>query len=54
MAIRTFEWEVTRRGVGKDGSRGWDSTPEGEWEETELKVGWLLAVTLEAQPGRVR
>jgi len=44
VAIRTF-W-VTDGGLhlGTGGGITWDSTPGGEWEETELKARRLLAV----------
>jgi para-aminobenzoate synthetase component 1 len=44
VAIRTFWAEAGRLHFGTGGAITWDSTPEGEWEETELKARRLLAV----------
>jgi para-aminobenzoate synthetase component 1 len=44
VAIRTFRIEDGRLLLGTGGGVTWDSTPEGEWEETELKARRLLAV----------
>jgi para-aminobenzoate synthetase component 1 len=44
VAIRTFWVEDDRLHLGTGGAITWDSTPEGEWEETELKARRLLAV----------
>ena len=44
MAIRTFWVEDGRLHFGTGGGITWDSTPEGEWAETELKARRLLAV----------
>jgi para-aminobenzoate synthetase component 1 len=44
VAIRTFWVEDGRLHLGTGGGITWDSTPEGEWEETELKARRLLAV----------
>ena len=45
VAIRTFWMEEGQLHLGTGGGITWDSTPEGEWEETELKARRLLAVT---------
>ena len=42
MAIRTFWLEDGRLHFGTGGGITWDSTPEGEWAETELKAARLL------------
>ena len=44
VAIRTFWLEDGRLHLGVGGGVTWDSTPEGEWDETELKARRLLAV----------
>jgi para-aminobenzoate synthetase component 1 len=44
VAIRTFWVEGGRLHFGTGGGITWDSTPEGEWAETELKAHRLLAV----------
>jgi para-aminobenzoate synthetase component I len=44
VAIRTFWFEDGRLCFGTGGGITWDSTPEGEWRETELKAQRLLAV----------
>ena len=44
VAIRTFWLEEGGIHFGTGGGITWDSTPEGEWEETELKARRLLAV----------
>jgi len=44
VAIRTFWVEDGRLHLGTGGGITWDSTPAGEWEETELKARRLLAV----------
>ncbi len=44
VAIRTFWREDDRLCFGTGGGITWDSTPEGEWQETELKAQRLLAV----------
>jgi para-aminobenzoate synthetase component 1 len=43
VAIRTFWIEDGRLHFGTGGAVTWDSTPEGEWAETELKASRLLA-----------
>ncbi len=44
VAIRTFWVEDGRLHLGTGGGITWDSTPDGEWAETELKARRLLAV----------
>jgi len=44
VAIRTFWVEDGRLHLGTGGGVTWDSTPDGEWAETELKARRLLAV----------
>ena len=44
VAIRTFWAEDGALHFGTGGGITWDSTPEGEWAETELKARRLLAV----------
>ena len=44
VGIRTFWLAVGGIHFGTGGGITWDSTPEGEWEETELKARRLLAV----------
>jgi para-aminobenzoate synthetase component I len=44
VAIRTFWIDDGRLHLGTGGGITWDSTPEGEWAETELKARRLLAV----------
>jgi para-aminobenzoate synthetase component 1 len=44
VAIRTFWMEAGELHFGTGGGITWDSTPEGEWEETELKARRLLRV----------
>ena len=44
VAIRTFWTEDGRLHLGTGGGITWDSTPEGEWEETELKARRLLSI----------
>jgi para-aminobenzoate synthetase component I len=44
VAIRTFWLEDGRLCFGTGGAVTWDSTPEGEWQETELKAARLLAI----------
>jgi para-aminobenzoate synthetase component I len=55
VAIRTFWAEDGQLHLGTGGGITWDSTPEGEWAETELKARRLLAVASGAGlalPGR--
>lgn len=44
VAIRTFWIADDHLHLGTGGAVTWDSTPEGEWAETELKARRLLAV----------
>ena len=44
VGIRTFWLADGQIHFGTGGGITWDSTPEGEWEETELKARRLLAV----------
>jgi len=44
VAIRTFWIEEGQIHFGTGGGITWDSTPDGEWEETELKARRLLSV----------
>jgi para-aminobenzoate synthetase component 1 len=44
VAIRTFWVAEGQLHLGTGGGITWDSTPEGEWEETELKARRLLSV----------
>ena len=44
VAIRTFWIEGDELNFGTGGAITWDSVPEGEWAETELKAANLLAV----------
>jgi para-aminobenzoate synthetase component 1 len=44
VAIRTFWFEGGRLHLGTGGGITWDSSPAGEWEETELKARRLLLV----------
>jgi para-aminobenzoate synthetase component 1 len=49
VAIRTFWFDNGRLHFGTGGAITWDSTPEGEWDETELKARRLIRVA-SAQP----
>ena len=44
VAIRTFWFEDGEVHLGTGGGITWDSTPVGEWAETELKAAHLLRV----------
>ena len=44
VAIRTFWFEDGEVHLGTGGAITWDSDPDGEWEETELKSRRLLRV----------
>ena len=44
VAIRTFWFDGGMLHFGTGGAITWDSTPDGEWEETELKARRLLRV----------
>lgn len=50
VAIRTFWFAEGQVRFGTGGGITWDSTPEGEWEETELKARRLLRVASGAVP----
>ncbi|HEX7166244.1 MAG TPA: chorismate-binding protein [Acidimicrobiales bacterium] len=47
VAIRTFWFADGRIHLGTGGGITWDSTPDGEWAETELKARKLLSVVSE-------
>ena len=49
VAIRTFWFDDGTLHFGTGGAITWDSTPEGEWAETELKARRLIRVA-SAQP----
>ena len=51
VAIRTFWLEGGELHLGTGGGITWDSSPEGEWEETELKARRLLSVVSSARSG---
>jgi para-aminobenzoate synthetase component 1 len=44
VGIRTFWLADGQIHFGTGGGITWDSTPDGEWEETELKARRLLSV----------
>ena len=48
VGIRTFWFHDDRIHLGTGGGITWDSTPEGEWDETELKARRLLSVASSA------
>lgn len=50
VAIRTFWAEEGELHLGTGGGVTWDSTPAGEWEETELKARHLLRVASAPAP----
>ena len=50
VAIRTFWVEDGLLHLGTGGGITWDSTPDGEWEETELKARRLIAVAAGERP----
>jgi len=50
VAIRTFWVEDGHLHLGTGGGITWDSTPAGEWEETELKARRLLSVAAGGGP----
>lgn len=52
VAIRTFWIEGEELNFGTGGAITWDSQPEGEWAETELKAANLLSVAEGASDGR--
>jgi para-aminobenzoate synthetase component 1 len=49
VAIRTFWFDDQHVHFGTGGAITWDSTPDGEWRETELKASRLIRVA-SAQP----
>ena len=51
VAIRTFWFDDGQVHLGVGGAITWDSDPEGEWEETELKGRRLLEVASAALAG---
>ena len=51
VAIRTFEVVDDELRFGTGGGITWDSTPEGEWAETELKAARLIGVASPARSG---
>jgi para-aminobenzoate synthetase component 1 len=51
VAIRTFWFGDGHLHLGTGGGITWDSSPAGEWEETELKARRLLRVA-NAEPAR--
>jgi para-aminobenzoate synthetase component 1 len=51
VAIRTFWFADGEIRFGTGGGITWDSTPEGEWEETELKARRLIRVASGALVG---
>lgn len=51
VAIRTFWQAEGQLWFGTGGAITWDSDPEGEWAETELKAERLLAVAATADRG---
>jgi para-aminobenzoate synthetase component 1 len=53
VAIRTFWFDDGLLHFGTGGAITWDSTPDGEWDETELKARRLIRVA-SAQPVGVR
>ncbi|MDQ4068621.1 MAG: anthranilate synthase component I family protein [Actinomycetota bacterium] len=50
VAIRTFWLEDGHLHLGTGAGITWDSSPEGEWEETELKARRLLALAAGGAP----
>jgi len=53
VAIRTFWVEDDCLHLGTGGGITWDSTPEGEWQETELKAHNLLAIAAGGASGGI-
>ena len=54
VAIRTFWFDGGMLHFGTGGAITWDSTPDGEWEETELKARRLLRVACGQPVGAAR
>jgi para-aminobenzoate synthetase component 1 len=52
VAIRTFWLEDDRLCFGTGGAITYDSSPEGEWAETELKARRLLQIAVGREPVR--
>jgi len=50
VAIRTFWADDGRLHLGTGAGITWDSTPDGEWDETELKARRLLSVACGGTP----
>jgi para-aminobenzoate synthetase component I len=50
VAIRTFWLDESQLHFGTGGAVTWDSTPEGEWSETELKASRLLSLASSTPP----
>jgi para-aminobenzoate synthetase component 1 len=53
VAIRTFWIDDRRLHFGTGGGITWDSTPEGEWQETVLKAKRLIGLASTPAPGAV-
>jgi len=51
VAIRTFWLDDGRLHFGTGGAVTWDSTPDGEWAETELKASRLLSLASAPRAG---
>lgn len=54
VAIRTFWFDEGMLHFGTGGAITWDSTPDGEWDETELKARRLLRVACGQPVGATR
>ncbi len=54
VAIRTFWLADGHLHLGTGGGITWDSTPDGEWAETELKAHRLLSVASSPRPASRR
>ena len=54
VAIRTFWFDEGMLQFGTGGAITWDSTPDGEWQETELKARRLLRVASGQAVGAAR
>jgi para-aminobenzoate synthetase component 1 len=50
VAIRTFWIEDGHLHFGTGGGITWDSSPAGEWAETELKARRLLGIASTSSP----
>jgi para-aminobenzoate synthetase component 1 len=51
VAIRTFWLDDGGLHFGTGGGITWDSTPAGEWDETELKADRLVRLATEIAAG---